>query len=277
VEISIFLLAVKANQANKTLFLYFLLGRMGLGQYSTQSAQPGLAVSKLTKLPSWVCTKDEQTKIGTYFRELDRLIELHQRKHDKLVTLKKAMLQKMFPQPGAVTPEIRFEGYKESWIEIVLNDFLKVFPSKQYIVDSVCLGRIKVIQQGSEPIFGYASGMAFQSFEEVVLFGDHTLSLYRPLEPFLLASDGVKILGNGIGLHRDYFYFLLAAYMPTSEGYKRHLGIFKKMRLFVSPDRSEQQKIGTYFRTLDELISKHAIQIRKLKQIKSACLEKMFV
>ena len=59
----------------------------------------------------------EQTKIGGYFRELDRLIGLHQRKRDKLVTLKKAMLQKMFPQPGATTPEIRFKGFSEDWVE----------------------------------------------------------------------------------------------------------------------------------------------------------------
>jgi len=48
------------------------------------------------------------------------------------------------------------------------------------------------------------------------------------------------------------------------------------LEIFLPCDR-EQQKIGTYFRTLDELISKHAIQLQKLKQIKSACLEKMFV
>ena len=46
---------------------------------------------------------------------------------------------------------------------------------------------------------------------------------------------------------------------------------------YKAPDESEQQKIGTYFRTLDELISKHATQLQKLQQIKSACLEKMFV
>ena len=58
----------------------------------------------------------EQTKIGGYFRELDGLIGLHQRKHDKLVTLKKAMLQKMFPQPGSTTPEIRFKGFEGDWM-----------------------------------------------------------------------------------------------------------------------------------------------------------------
>jgi type I restriction enzyme S subunit len=52
----------------------------------------------------------------------------------------------------------------------------------------------------------------------------------------------------------------------------------KVMKIPVSiPDPDEQQKIGTYFRTLDELISQHATQLQKLQQIKSACLERMFV
>jgi type I restriction enzyme, S subunit len=63
----------------------------------------------------------EQTQIGKYFGELDVLIGLHQRKHDKLVTLKKAMLQKMFSQPGATTPEIRFKGFDGDWDKVRLS------------------------------------------------------------------------------------------------------------------------------------------------------------
>ena len=64
----------------------------------------------------------EQAQICGYFRELDRLIGLHQRKHDKLVTLKKAMLQKMFPKAAATTPEIRFKGFSGEWVKKKLKD-----------------------------------------------------------------------------------------------------------------------------------------------------------
>ena len=64
----------------------------------------------------------EQTQIGAYFKSLDRMIGLHQRKHDKLVTLKQAMLQKMFPQDGATTPEIRFKGFEGDWEEEKFGD-----------------------------------------------------------------------------------------------------------------------------------------------------------
>ena len=88
--------AVKANELSDTRFLYFLLGKMNLGQYSDQSAQPGLAVGKLIKLDSMFPSKQEQEQIGKYFRNLDNLITLHQRQLEKLKNIKKSMLEKMF-------------------------------------------------------------------------------------------------------------------------------------------------------------------------------------
>ena len=76
---------------------------------------------KIEKLRVSIPLFAEQTQIGGYFREVDRLIGLQQRKHDKLVTLKKAMLQKMFPQPGATTPEVRFKGFSGEWEEKTLG------------------------------------------------------------------------------------------------------------------------------------------------------------
>ena len=72
--------AVKANESNDTRFLYYLLDRMDLGRYSDQSAQPGLAVNKLVVLHTYVPRKQEQEAIGVYFKSLDHLITLHQRK-----------------------------------------------------------------------------------------------------------------------------------------------------------------------------------------------------
>ena len=71
---------VKADENNDTMFLYYMLDTMNLGQYSDQSAQPGLAVNKLVKLENWFPTKEEQQRIGWYFSNLDHLITLHQQK-----------------------------------------------------------------------------------------------------------------------------------------------------------------------------------------------------
>ena len=87
---------VKADENNDTRFLYYMLDTMNLGQYSDQSAQPGLAVNKLVKLENWFPTKEEQQRIGWYFCNIDYLITLHQRKCDELKNMKKYMLQNMF-------------------------------------------------------------------------------------------------------------------------------------------------------------------------------------
>jgi len=80
--------AVKANSLNDTTFLYYLFGTLNLGQYSGQSAQPGLAVSNLVEVEAKVPSRSEQVEIGHTFVALDNLITLHQRKRiDWHVTL----------------------------------------------------------------------------------------------------------------------------------------------------------------------------------------------
>jgi len=245
-------------------------------------------------------TAPEQTQIGGYFRELDSLIGLHQRKHDKLVTLKKAMLQKMFPQPGATTPEIRFKGFSGEWVEkkvdeicdetygggtpktserkfwegeipwiqssdITDGEIFRVAPRK-YISDlALRKSPTKLVPSNSIAIvtrvgvgklaliaFGYAASQDFLSLSRLKLdqsFAVIALSIL--LQSKLHETQGTSIKG----ITKEE----LLAYS------------------FIIPHAiAEQQKIGTYFRTLDELISKHAIQLQKLQQIKSACLEKMY-
>ena len=72
---------VKADENNDTKFMYYMLDTMNLGQYSDQSAQPGLAVNKLVKLENLFPQKEEQQRIGLYFSNVDHLITLHQREH----------------------------------------------------------------------------------------------------------------------------------------------------------------------------------------------------
>ena len=89
-------IAIQANKTADTKFLYYLLRKMNLGQYSDQSAQPGLAVGRLVKLTELFPSVAEQIKIGHQFMGIDNLITLHQRKLEKLQNLKKAMLERMF-------------------------------------------------------------------------------------------------------------------------------------------------------------------------------------
>ena len=88
--------AIKANSLHDTRFLVHLLRCMDLGQYSGQSAQPGLAVGVLKEVETTVPSKVEQQAIGSFFSRLDDLITLHQRKLELLRNIKKSLLDKMF-------------------------------------------------------------------------------------------------------------------------------------------------------------------------------------
>lgn len=245
----------------------------------------------------------EQTQIGGYFRELDSLIGLHQRKHDKLVTLKKAMLQKMFPQPGTTTPEIRFIGFSEPWrvMKLVAAGDTQSgigFPDAE---------------QGGEtgvPFFK-VSDMNRAGNEHEMLTSNNYVSEeqlkrkgWTPISnvpAVIFAKVGAALMLNRKRLIKTPFLidnnlmaYLFDASWDTDFGRALfetiNLPLYAQVGALPSyngsdiesitvqlPSKVEQQKIGTYFRQLDELISKHAIQLEKLKQIKSACLEKMFV
>ena len=94
---------------------------------SQRSGQPGVNAQEYAEFEINVPKKEEQTKIGTYFRNLDYLITLHQRKYDKLQIIKKSMLEKMFPQNGSCFPEIRFKGFTDSWEQRKLGDIADVY------------------------------------------------------------------------------------------------------------------------------------------------------
>jgi len=254
----------------------FLIKEYAL-KYASGSTFLEISGKQLEKMELTIPKSTEQSKIGNYFREVDKLIRLHQRKYDKLVNLKKAMLEKMFPQKGANVPEIRFKGFTQSWEEKTLGEILITYPFKQYISEPEKGGIFEIIQQGDNSVLGFGNGKPFKDFQDVVLWGDHTLSLYKPSMPFFIASDGVKIIGTADDFNGEYLHVLLENYKPASEGYKRHFNILKQVSAFITKDKKEQQKIGSYFQNFDKLISLHQKELEKLKNIKKACLEKMFV
>lgn len=104
---------------------------------------------------------------------------------------------------------------------------------------------------------GYGNGNPFEDYKDVVLFGDHTLSLYKPNSPFFVATDGIKILGSNCNLDRNFLFTVLERYKPMSEGYKRHFTILKNSDLCFCKNIDEQKKIGEYFCNLDNLITLH--------------------
>ena len=82
-------------------------------------------------------SEEEQDKIGSYLLQMDNLITLHQRKYDKLVNIKKSMLEKMFPKNGRDVPEIRFKGFTDAWEQRKLTEFVEFFSGLTYTPNDV--------------------------------------------------------------------------------------------------------------------------------------------
>ena len=121
---------LRGNEINSK-FIYYLIQTLTYETAANKSSgtkMPRSDWNLVSKTLFSIPVKNfEQTKIGTYFQHLDTLITLHQRKYDKLLNVKKAMLEKMFPKNGADVPEIRFKGFSGEWEERELGEVADSF------------------------------------------------------------------------------------------------------------------------------------------------------
>ena len=240
--------------------------------------------------------ESEAQKIGTIFRSIDRLITLHQRKIDKLKNLKKAMLEKMFPKKGSVIPEIRFNGFVNAWEQHKLGEIITEYKET---VDSDCTLPILTSSK--------TEGVILQE-EHFGRKQQHDITGYNILPrnycTYRNRSDGVdftfninKCCDKGIiskfypvfsGKNSDVFFLSLVlnnsdevvreiAYTCTGTGQKVLSFLdLQKMKVRV-PSFDEQKEIATYFDSLDHLIILHQRKIDKIKNMKKAMLDQMFI
>ena len=244
---------------------------------------------------------EEQKQIGELFRSFDNLITLHQRKYDKLVNVKKAMLEKMFPKDGADVPEIRFKGFTEAWEQRKLGELADIVgggtPStgvSEYwdgdidwyapaeITDQIFINS----SQRKITAEGFAHSSARMLPEGTVLF----TSRAGIGKTAILQRKGCTNQGfQSIVPHKDVLisYFIFSRTEELKE-YGETIGAgstfvevsgkqMAEMELMMPPTIDEQRQIGTYFHNLDNLITLHQRKLEKLKNLKKACLEKMFV
>ena len=298
--------AVRANKTNQTRFLYYLFSTMNLGQYSGQSAQPGLAVGNLVELENVVPSKPEQEKIASFLSSLDHLITLHQRKYDKLQVLKKAMLEKMFPKNGSSVPEIRFKGFTDAWEQRKLGEVVERITRKNENLESTLPLTISaqygLINQNeffdkriaSKDVSGYflvrngefaynkstSSDAPWGAIKRLDSYESGVLStlyiVFKILDERKTSSDYIVTYYN-----TDLWHKGIQAI--AAEGARNHglLNVapadFFETNLTMPKDYAEQQQIGSFFQQLDHLITLHQRELEKLQNIKKSMLEKMFV
>lgn len=296
--------AVQADKNNDTRFIYYLLDTMQLGQYSDQSAQPGLAVNKLIKLENMFPTIIEQVKIGEYFSNLDHLITLHQRKCDETKELKKYMLQKMFPKNGEKIPEIRFAGFTDDWEQRKVTELGDIYiglvttMTAHYTDHGALLIRNSDIKDGK---FEFDTELIYldDEFAEVNKSRMHKVGDVITVHTGDVGTSAVitENEANSIGFATivtrpnkeilDSYY--LSTFLNTdkhknwavqmSTGDRRtNYNLREYTELIVPvPAIDEQKKIAEYIMVLNNLITLYQRKCDDLKEVKKFMMQNMFV
>ena len=235
----------------------------------------------------------EQKVIGHYFAQIDQLITLHQRKYDKLLNVKKSMLEKMFPRDGANVPEIRFWGFTDPWEQRKLGEIFEEYSEKGHSE----LPALTIIQGGGtirrdESDRSLQYDKASLANYKMVNDGDFIVHL-RSFEGGLEKATTLGIISpayhtfHGEGTDSRFYYSYFRSPKFIDQDLKPHVyGIrdgrsidIEGMKTIEIPWTSfdEQKAIGDYIDAFDNLITLHQRKLEKLQNIKKSMLEKMFV
>lgn len=237
--------------------------------------------------------KGEQERIAAVFEKLDTLITLHRRKCELLETLKKSMLEKLFPKEGELIPELRFAGFTGEWERRKLGDCFTERQERSEIGELISV----TIQDGIkkfEELGRHDTSSEDKSHYKCVEVGDIAYNSMRmwqgacgfsPYRGILSPAYTVIIPQNGIS-SKFFSYsfkrpdvihvFQLCSQGITSDTWNLKFPAFSEIEAIV-PEWHEQQKIAIFFESLDTLLTLHRRKLELLQNIKKACLEKMFV
>ncbi|KID43118.1 Type I restriction-modification system, specificity subunit S [Levilactobacillus brevis] len=232
---------------------------------------------------------DEQQKIGSFFKQLDDTIALHQRKLAKLKELKQGYLQKLFPKNGSKFPQLRFAGFADAWEQRKLTEIVNrvnkssnsdVLPKVEFEdivsgegrlnkdISSKLDSRKGTLFESENILYGklrpYLKNWLFPDFEGVAL-GDFwvfeaTDVSVPSFDYYLIQSDDYQKVANDTS----------GTKMPRSD--------WKNVSStdFAIPSKDEQKQIGTFFKQLDNTITLHQRKLEKLQELKKGYLQKMF-
>ena len=232
---------------------------------------------------------EEQTKIGDFFYNLDNLITLHQRKYDKLLNVKKALLDKMFSKNQEKTPKIRFKGFFDAWEQRKLGEIAQITmgqsPDGSTYSDKP-LDYI-LVQGNADLVDGWVYPRIWTSQKtKTCQVGDLIMSVRAPA-----GSVGKTlynaVIGRGVAAIKGNEFLFQNLVKMDNDSYWKLLSCgstfeslnsdnIKNAKIKI-PSEIEQTKIGDFFYNLDNLITLHQSKCEKLKNIKKALLDKMFV
>ena len=227
----------------------------------------------------------EQQKIGDFFAELDKLLDLQQQKINKLELLKKALLQKLFPKHDAKIPELRFQGFEDDWNEKRLNSITKRLDSYRKPITANKRLPGQTPYYGANGIQDYVKGYTHEGeFVLIAEDGANDVKNYpvRFVKGYIWVNNHAHVLQAKVGTSNNLFlaYSLknrnLLPYLVGSGRMKLNADVLMNLLLKI-PSFKEQQKIGNLLSKVDQLIELENKKLQNLQQIKKCLLQNMFV
>ncbi|MDV7703557.1 restriction endonuclease subunit S [Leuconostoc suionicum] len=289
------LLSLNDNSDN----FYFMFNTLKNIKYVPQSHERHW-ISKFSEFEIYKPSQEEQQKIGSFFKQLDDTIALHQRMLDLLKEQKKGFLQKMFPKNGAKVPELRFSGFADDWEERKLGELSNIVgggtPSTsnpEYWDGDIDwyapaeIGEQSYVSKSKKTIteLGLKKSSARMLPVGTVLFTSRAgIGNTAILAKEATTNQGFQSIVPDQNKLDSYFIFSrtneLKRYGEVTGAGSTFVEVsgkqMSKMSIMV-PELSEQQKIGSFFKQLDETIALHQRKLDLLKKQKKGFLQKMFV
>ena len=291
--------AIKGNE-----FIFQNLGKMKSDgywtRYSTGSTFESINSTDIKEAIISVPAIEEQNKIGSFFKQLDNIIALHQRKCEQTKELKKFMLQKMFPKKGEKNPEIRFPGFTDDWEQRKLGEIAERVQGNDGRMDlpTLTISAANGWMDQKERFSGNIAGKEQKNYtllhkgELSYNHGNSKLAKYGAVFSLETYEEALvprvyhsfKVI-NGSSKFIEYYFATkipdreLAKLVSSGARMDGLLNInfneFMGINLTV-PNKSEQEKISNYFSNLDHLITLHQRKCEQLKELKKFMLQNMF-
>lgn len=234
-------------------------------------------IEQAKETPICLPQKEEQQKIGTFFKQLDDSIALQQRKLSHLQAQKKGLLQKMFPKAGQALPELRFPGFEGKWEERKLGEIVDVRGGKDY----------KHLSEGNIPVYG--TGGYMLSVNEALSYKENAIGIGRKGtidKPYILKAPFWTVDTLFYAVPReDYdldFVFNIFQIIDwkkkdESTGVPSLSKTAINAIVVIVPKENEQKVVGAYFARIDNLITLYQRKLEHLQTRKKALLQQMFV
>ncbi|EOC4573407.1 restriction endonuclease subunit S [Enterococcus faecalis] len=240
---------------------------------------------------------EEQRKIGNFLKQLDDTITLHQRKLEQLKELKKTYLQVMFPAKDERVPKVRFAAFEGEWAHRKLGEITESFSGgtptagkSEYYGGDIPFIRSGEISSDSTELFITENGLNSSS-AKMVKVGDILYALYGATSGEVGISKITGAINQAILAIRpsknDNSYLIIqwlrkqkntiiSTYLQGGQG-NLSSSIVKNLIIMLPQNKEEQEKVGIFFKRLDDIITLHQNKLEQLKDLKTSYLQNMFI